>query len=199
MMVRLIHFAIELVFKIMKVLFASALLIGSASFASATSVVVDAFNNSSTGGTGAAAISLTAGQSFTVSVDANDLWNAGDLPRWSNADGLTGNLYATGSDDSGESVGTLIGINFGGYTQGNLTAAFGTLVGQIDNGDYFVVGTNYAGVATATGTLNLYYWDSNNGDNSQFITADVQAVPEPATIAALSLGLVAAARRRARK
>jgi hypothetical protein len=183
----------------MKLVFASALLIGSASMASAASVVVDAFNNSSSGGTGAAAISLTAGQSFTVTVDAGDLWNAGDLPRWSNADGLTGDLYATGSDDSGQSVGTLIGINFGLHSQGNLSAAYGTLVGQIDSGDYFVVGTNYAGVAAATGTLNLYYWDSNAGDNSQFITADVQAVPEPATMAVLSLGLVAAARRRARK
>jgi hypothetical protein len=183
----------------MKLVFASALLIGSASMASAASVIVDAFNNSSSGGTGAAAIALTAGQSFTVTVDSNDLWNAGALPRWSNADGLTSTLYATGSDDSGEVAGTLIGKSFGTHSQGNLTAAYGTLVGRIDSGDFFVVGTNYAGVATATGTLNLYYWDSNFGDNTQFITADVQAVPEPATMAVLSLGLVAAARRRARK
>jgi hypothetical protein len=36
------------------------------------------------------------GQIFNVDVNANDLWNAGPLRRWSNADGLLVKLYATG-------------------------------------------------------------------------------------------------------
>jgi hypothetical protein len=157
--------------------------------ASAALFNVDALANSSSGGTGLATINLFAGQAFSVSVNPNDLWNAGALPRWSNADGLTGNRFATGSDDSGQAVGTLIGINFGSYSQGNLTAPYGTLVGQIGNGNFFVVGSAYASVAAASGTLKLYYWDSNNGDNSQFITANVtSAVPEPSTWAMMVLG-----------
>jgi hypothetical protein len=150
---------------------------------------VSAFGNSSTGGTGLATLSLIAGQSFSVSVGSDDLWSAGALPRWSNADGLTGNRFATGSDESGESIGTLIGADFGLYAQGNLSAAYGTLVGQIGAGDYFVVGTSFNGVAAATGTLNLFYWDSNFGDNTGAISADVTAVPEPETYALMLAGL----------
>lgn len=81
---------------------------------SAEAVVVQALANSSSGGVGSSTgVFLTAGQAFTVVVDPGDLWNAGPLPRWSNADGLTGPLYATGSDDSLQAVGTLIGSNFG--------------------------------------------------------------------------------------
>ena len=72
---------------------------------------VDAFANS-TSGTGAGldtGIFFDAGDVFSVEVDPNDLWSAGALPRWSNADGLTGDLFATGTDDSGESAGTQIG------------------------------------------------------------------------------------------
>jgi hypothetical protein len=44
---------------------------------------------------------LTVGQIFNVDVDANDLWNADPLPRWSNADGLLVKLYATGPTKAG--------------------------------------------------------------------------------------------------
>ena len=88
-------------------------LLCAAAASQAMPFVVDAYANSSSGGTGASTVSLLAGQSFSVSVAPNDLWNAGALPRWSNADGLTGNLFATGSDDSGQSAGTQIGQNFG--------------------------------------------------------------------------------------
>ena len=165
--------------------------------ANAATYVVDAFANSSTGGTGVSTLSLTAGQQFTVTVAANDLWNAGALPRWSNANGLTSNLFATGSDDSGEAAGTQIGTSFGNYSQGNLTAPYGTLVGKI--GSVFqVVGTNFSGPAWGSGTLELYYWDSNFGDNTQFITANVSAVPEPASWALLvaGFGMVGYAARR---
>jgi len=163
---------------------------------------VDAFANSSSSGTGLATLSLSAGEAYTVSVNPGDLWNAGPLPRWSNANGLTGDLFATGSDDSGQAAGTLIGQNFGLYTQANLTAPYGTLVGQIGSGDFFVIGTSYSGVASSSGTLNLYYWDSNNFDNTQYVTATVSAVPEPSTWALMLAGfagLAFAVRRRTRR
>lgn len=175
-----------------RALFACAVAAGlSGIFATAAQavVVVDAFTNSSSGGTGASTgIALTAGQTFTVNVDPKDLWNAGDLPRWSNADGLIVNLLATGSDDSGQPAGTPIGSIFPLWTQDGLTAAYGTLVGKIGSGGYFAIGTHFTGSANATGELKLFYWDSNNGDNTQFVTANISAVPEPSTWAMMILG-----------
>jgi hypothetical protein len=169
---------------------AAILTIGAfGSAAAAGSYIVDAQANSSSGaGVGLPTINLSAGELFTVSVDPNDLWNAGALPRWSNANGLTGPLLATGTDDSGEPAGTLIGSNFGLWTEGNLTAPYGTLVGEIGS-DFEVLGTSFSGPAWGAGTLNLFYWDSNSSDNTQFITASVVAVPEPATWAMMLLGM----------
>ena len=181
---------------------AAALCLGAAATAAtAADFVVEAQAHSSAAGVGLATIDLVAGQSFSVSVDPTDLWSAGALPRWSNADGLTGPLFATGADDSGQAAGVQIGANFGTHTQGNLSAAFGTLVGQIGAGDFFAIGTAFNGVASATGTLKLFYWDSNSGDNTEFVTASVMttAVPEPETYALMLAGLAAvgwAARRR---
>jgi hypothetical protein len=167
-------------------------LIGLSAPSHAVVVTVDAFANSTSGGTGVATISLTAGEQFTVTASPTDLWSAGALPRWSNANGLTGaNLYATGSDDSGKPAGTLIGPgNFGTYTQKGLTAPYGALVGEIGNGPFFFIGTNFNGFASATGALSLFYFDSNNSDNSGSISATVSAVPEPATWAMMILGFL---------
>ncbi len=172
----------------------------SPALASATPFVVDAKLNSSSGGSGAATLFFNAGDAYTVSVDPNDLWNAGALPRWSNADGLTPpNRFATGTDDSGEPAGTLIGVDFGIHNQSGLGAPFGTLVGSFDGLNFFVVGTSFVGTAPVSGALSLYYWDSNNFDNTQYVTADVAAVPEPGTVCLLGAGLLALARRRRRK
>jgi hypothetical protein len=173
---------------------------------SANAAIYDVYAraNSSSGGVGKDTITLTAGQAFSVTVNPNDLWNAGDLPRWSNADGLVGDLLATGSDESGYPKDTVIGQLFPDWTQENLTAPygsltlpFGSLVGQIGSGGFFLVGTSFSSYATSDGTLKLYYWDSYAEDNTQHISADVSAVPEPSTyIAGLSaLGMLILSRR----
>ena len=165
---------------------AAALLLAGA--ANAASVVVDATADSWNSGAGSGldtGITLSAGESFAVSVAADDLWSAGALPRWSNADGLVGNLLATGTDESGQAAGTLIGQNFGlldGF-------AYGELVGQIGNGAYFAVGTDFNGAANASGVLKLFYWDTFTADNSGSVLANIAVVPEPGSIALMLAGL----------
>ncbi len=156
---------------------------------------VKALENSTSGGVGLAVAPFTVGDAFTVSVNTLDLWNAGSLPRWSNADGLTGPLAATGLDDTnGDNPGVASGVNisgnFGSWSQGGLSAPYGTLVGEWGNtvGNYFAIGTNYAGVA-ADSVLRLYYFDSNNGDNTGSIQVNVAAVPEPETYGMMLVGL----------
>ena len=185
-----------------KLILATTIVLASLS-AQASNFAVDAKSNSSSGGLGLDTISLTAGQSFSVVAAASDLWSAGDLPRYSNANGLIANTFATGSDESGKAAGTLIGQNWGSSTQNGFTAAYGQLVGQIGS-QYFALGTNTGGVATSAGTLKLFFWDTNPSDNAGSIlvnvtaNANVAAVPEPETYAMLlvGLGLVGAIARR---
>jgi hypothetical protein len=177
--------------KFKRALFACVMAVGLAGIftSSAQAVVVQAFTNSSSGGAGVSTgVLLTTGDIFTVDVDPNDLWNAGALPRWSNADGLIVNLQATGTDDSGQPAGTPIGSVFPLHTQAGLTAPYGALVGRIGSGDFFLIGTHFSGPANATGELTFFYWDSNFGDNTEFVTATISGVPEPSTWAMMILG-----------
>lgn len=157
---------------------------------------VDARANSSVGGVGLPTLLLTAGQSFSVFSGINDLASAGALPRFSDANGLTGpDRFANAMDDSGQPVGTRIGVNFGLRTQGGLSAPFGALVGQINPGSFFFLGRSFSGPAPATGLLRLFYFDSNAADNTGSyrvsITTNVSstAVPEPETYALMLAGL----------
>lgn len=142
-------------------------------------------------------VSVVAGQSLNISVDPSDLWSAGALPRWSNAAGLAtvpigglpvGGLIATGTDESGEAAGTVIGADvFGLLLQDGFTAPFGALVGKIGS-TYFNIGTSFSGAAPATGTLLLMYWDTGFSDNTESVRATID-VPEPATLALFGVAL----------
>ncbi len=171
---------------------AIAMLAVAPSAASAEVVVVQAQANSSSGGTGKlTSFIFTAGQAFRVRSRLNDLWSAGAPPRQSNANGLNGNVFATAGDDSGEAPGTLIGVDFGPYTQEGFTAPFGSLVARFGGagGTYQLLGANFTGPAAGSGPMELFYWDSNNGDNSGDIRFSVLAgVPEPTTWALMILG-----------
>ena len=183
---------------------AFATVLAASSTAHAAVFVVDALANSSSGGVGLASITLTNGEFFVVSSSTDDLWSAGALPRYSDANGLTGDRFATASDDSGQPVGTHIGANFGLWTQHSISAPFGSLVGEI-GGVFHELDANFAGNAWGAGTLNLYYWDSNNGDNFGTIRFDINpgqrsGTPEPATwgLMIAGFGLAGAALRRRR-
>lgn len=154
--------------------------------AGAVSFTVDSAANSTGGGVGfGTGIFLTAGQGFTVTADLADTWSLGSnspATRESNANGLTS--------------------YYGNYSQGGLTALFGSLVGQIGSGNFFFLGSNFSGLASATGQLFLYNFDSNQSDNSGFIEVQVSAVPLPpglvlAGSALLMLGAMGMKRKRA--
>jgi PEP-CTERM motif len=163
-------------------------------------VQVKALENSTTGGVGVSAPSFTIGDLFTISVNPNDLWSAGAIPRWSNANGLTGpDLITDGGFDLPSGIsqdaipsGTIGPGNFGNWTQGGLSAPFGSLVGAWGNAPntFFFIGTNFDGTALDS-VLNLYFFDSFAPDNTGSILADINitAVPEPEIFALMLTGL----------
>jgi len=177
--------------KLIGLVLMSVLAVPSISVAATTTYNVKAYENSTSGGVGLE-VDVFAGNTFSILASSSDYWNAGALPRWSNANGLTGDLIASGvADVTGDNPGAefdLVGVAFPNWTQNGLTAPYGTLVGQFGSGDFFKVGTSYTGVATAN-KLKLFYFDSNYGDNSGSIKVRVTAVPEPETYAMLLAGL----------
>jgi hypothetical protein len=168
---------------------ATGILALGAGGANAVTFKVDALANSSNIGNGyATGLIFTAGQGFSVTADPMDTWSLGDSSqpgqnRVGNADGL---------------------VDFPLYTQnpGGLSTLYGTLVGRIGAGNFFVIGTNFLGTALNSGQLFLFNWDSYEGDNTGYINAKVSAVPLPpglllAGSALLLLGAMGMKRKRA--
>ncbi len=155
-----------------------AALLAIAGIASAAGTVVDADLNTFSNGVGAdSGLFLTTGEHYYVS--ASGLWR-NDPNSFYNA-GPNGNTVQSQ------------------LSQDGLTANYGTLVGEIDGGTPFIVGSSFWGTAAATGELELFFWDSDRGitNNSGTVTASA-VVPEPTTFAlmGLGLGLIGLSRRR---
>jgi len=121
--------------------------------------VVKAKENSVSGGSPTdTGISVKPGQLLTISVSPDDTWSAGAANRTSNANGL----------------GNPLGGNFGTFTKNNAVFLYGSLVGSFDNGTtFFAVGTRLEMTILGPGRLSLYYWDTNNQDNTGEVTATV--------------------------
>jgi hypothetical protein len=164
----------------------AALLISASAPAHATTTAFDISALANISGTGQATIALNAGDAFSITADPLDTWSLGAPPRDFNADGLE------------DSVGTA----YGSFSFAGQSFQFGSLVGRIDLGSFFLVGTNFSGTAGASGILYLFNWDTFYGDNSGSIEASIttgpSAVPLPATALMLmgGLGGLAAMRRR---
>ena len=175
-----------------KVLMAGALSMAVAVPASAATFLVDAEQHSSDSGSGtglATGLVFSVGDLLTISSSLDDLWSAGALPRWSDANGLVGDRFATGTDESGEAAGTLIGSDFGLLQIAGFSAPFGSLVGRYADGTYQLFGASFNGAAAGNGELTLFYWDTFTADNAGAITFDIGgAIPEPATWLMLLLG-----------
>ena len=121
-------------------------------------------------GTGlATGVLVNPGDTLSISADPRDTWSLGSeepFTRTFTADGVSAVAPFTNA--------------YGSYTQGNLTARYGTLVGRIGSGDFFVVGTLFEKTVTETGQLFLYAWDNNDNDNTELIQVTISTVPLPA-------------------
>jgi hypothetical protein len=159
---------------------AALLAVSSLAAASTVTGIVDAQTNSL--GDGVAfetGVFLGVGESFSVTANAADRWNnSGTNP-----------VYESNAD----------GHSFQMAYLGGLYDAIGSLVGEIGDGPLFHVGTSFNSVATGAGELKLYYFDSDAWNNTGAVHVAVSAVPEPANIALMALGLGAFALTRRRK
>lgn len=124
-------------------------------------VEVEALAHASAGGQGkATGVELTPGDVLTVRADAADTWSVGtDQPysRESNAEGLR--------------------EHYGPLASGGLSAPFGSLVGRLGAGPFFLVGTSYRGKVEEGGELFLYCWDDHSEDNSGSISVAIGVGP----------------------
>jgi hypothetical protein len=146
-------------------------------------VDVNAIDNSHGGGGHPAGVALSTGITLALgeafSVDVNPLagWGIG-TGRLLNADGF----YL--SD----------GSQYGIFTESGLAARYGSLAGQIGNGQLFFIGNDFDGSANSAGELALYMWDSyspnNNGVLTATITYSATSVSEPSSVALLGIAVL---------
>lgn len=172
----------------------AALAFCSPVIAGPTSVEIFASGNSSSGGSALdTGLNLVTGDRLVSVVDLLDCWSAGADNRISNANGLDGTSPAPCRPTG----------DYGFHSQDGETFRYGALVGRIDGGDWFLLGTTYDAVVSATGRLFLAYWDSNAGDNFGSVTALISVnpseVPEPGTLGLVGLALLGIASLRRRR
>jgi hypothetical protein len=102
-----------------------------------------------------------------------------------------GTIWSAGSDVPFSRESTANGIDpsfYGQFTFGDLTANFGTLVGEVGS-HYFVIGTGPVSLSGLSGELKVGYWDSVYGDNSGSQTLEITtAIPETSTVMMMLLG-----------
>lgn len=132
----------------------------------ASTFTVKAKENSVSGGSPLiTGITVTKGQLLTINVAPDDKWSAGVADRESNANGLSNPF----------------GGNYGVFTKNGFSFFYGSLVGSLDDGKtFFAVGTRMEmSILFPTGRLLLYYWDSNNQDNTGEVLATVAVYNGP--------------------
>lgn len=121
--------------------------------------------------------------------------NPGDLLQisasgtWSNAP-LSYNLIFGPDGNPNENIAN-------GYPGAGYPVA--ALMGKIDNGNYFLIGSDYANNVSEAGILYLGFNDTDYGNNRGSVLADVSGgnpIPEPSTILLFSSGLAGAFHRR---
>ncbi len=128
--------------------------------------VVRAKENSVSGGvpldTG---IDLFPGSIVTINVAPDDMWTARpESGGTSNANGL-GNPY---------------GQNAGTFSKNGFRFLYGSLVASLDAGQtFFPVGTELQMTVLNSGRLSFFYWDSDNQNNSDSVTASVAVYKGP--------------------
>lgn len=166
----------------MKKIVLTALLMLSLCVGSYASYPVSAYINSTSGpnllDTG---VYVNSGSLLSVASQVSDTWTLGvSYQEEVNADGTNA-----------------LNTNLGAYTQDGQTFMLGSMVGKIGNSPYFLVGTSYNQVASASGNLFLGCWDYDFLNNSGWITASIQSTynfpigaPLPISIPALFLGSV---------
>lgn len=129
---------------------------------------IKAMENSVSGGNGFnTGLNLQPGQLLVISADPKDIWSAGAADRTSNPNGL----------------GNPLGGSYGLYSRGSQSFLYGSLVGSLDNGStFFSVGTFLMMTVLTSGTLKLYYWDSNNQDNTGQVRVLVSLYDGPTNV-----------------
>ena len=131
-------------------------------------------------------IDVTAGEKLWIT--ATGCWSAAiaDPSRTSDANGLI---------PSFSNPCTSVAWTSGQWTQGGLTANFGSLVGSIDGGDFFLIGTDFYKTIEHTGRLFLYYFDSDNFNNEGSVQVTIlfndpnNSLSEPALLFLMGTGL----------